>query len=111
MAGLKSHDHHILIQQVLPAACRNLLSRGVRETIIRLGNLFEKICSKVIRVASIPALKTYAAETFCLLEIHFPPGFFDVMTHLIIHLVEELKVCAQFIHVGAIVSSAISVGL
>ena len=95
LAGLKSHDHHVLVQQILPAACRNLLGRGVRETIIRLGNLFERICAKVIRVSSIPALKTYAAETLCLLEIHFPPGFFDVMTHLVIHLVEELEVCGS----------------
>ena len=28
-----------------------------------------------------------------LLEIHFPPSFFDVMTHLVYHLVDELDVC------------------
>jgi len=26
-------------------------------------------------------------------EIWFPPGFFDMMTHLIIHLVDELEIC------------------
>lgn len=93
LAGLKSHDHHILIEQILPAAVRTLLSRGVRETIIRLGNLFQRICSKTIKVDSIPALRTYAAETICLLKIHFPPGFFDIMTHLVIHLVDELEIC------------------
>lgn len=93
LAGLKSHDHHVLIEQILPAAVRTLLSRGVRETIIRLGNLFQRICSKTIRVDSIPDLRQYAAETLCLLEIHFPPGFFDIMTHLIIHLVDELEIC------------------
>lgn len=93
LAGLKSHDHHILIQQILPASVRNLLSRGVRETIIRVGNLFQRICAKTIKVDSIPALRTYAAETLCLIEIHFPPGFFDIMTHLVIHLVGELEIC------------------
>lgn len=93
LAGLKSHDHHVMIEQILPAAVRTLLSRGVRETIIRLGNLFQRICSKTIRVDSIPELRKFAAETLCLLEIHFPPGFFDIMTHLIIHLVDELEIC------------------
>jgi hypothetical protein len=38
-------------------------------------------------------LKTFAAETLCLLELCFPPRFFDVMTHLVVHLVEELDIC------------------
>lgn len=42
---------------------------------------------------SIPALRIYAAETLCLLKTHFPSGFFDIMTHLIIDLVDELKIC------------------
>jgi hypothetical protein len=28
-----------------------------------------------------------------LLEIHFPPSFFDIMTHLLYHLVDELDMC------------------
>jgi hypothetical protein len=36
---------------------------------------------------------TYAAETLCLLEVWLPPAFFDIMTHLPIHLVEELDIC------------------
>ena len=93
LLGLKSHDHHILIQQILPAAIRNSLTRGVRETIIRLGNLFQRICAKVIRTSEIQPLRTCASEVLCLLEINFPPGFFDIMTHLVIHLVDELELC------------------
>ncbi|XP_074359908.1 uncharacterized protein LOC141700032 [Apium graveolens] len=32
-------------------------------------------------------------ETLCQLEKHFPPSFFDVMIHLSIHLVREVKLC------------------
>ena len=46
--GLKSHDHHVLLQQLLPAMIRNSLTSGVRETIIRLGNIFQRIYAKVI---------------------------------------------------------------
>lgn len=87
--GLKSHDHHVLLQQILPAAIWNSLTRSVRETIIRLANLFQRICSKVIQTSEIPALRTLSAEVLCLLEINFPPGFFNIMTHLIVHLVDK----------------------
>ena len=39
LAGLKSHDHHCLIQQILPAAVRNMLDPGVRETNFEVGEL------------------------------------------------------------------------
>lgn len=92
---LKSHDHHILLQQILPAAIRGSLSRGVRETIVRLGNLFQRICAKVIRTSEIATLRISAAEVLCLLELNFPPGFFDIMTHLVVHLVDELEICGH----------------
>lgn len=38
-------------------------------------------------------LKTFATETLCLLECCFPPRFFDVMTYLVVNLVEELNIC------------------
>ncbi len=33
------------------------------------------------------------AIALALLEQEFPPSFFEVVTHLLIHLVEELKLC------------------
>ena len=91
--GLKSLDHHVLVQQILPATVRSLLSRGVRETIVRLGNFFQRLCAKVVWISEIEALRIHAAEVLCLVEINFPPGFFDIMTHLLIHLVDELEMC------------------
>jgi hypothetical protein len=32
-------------------------------------------------------------KKICLFEIWFPSKFFDMMTHLIIHLVDEIKIC------------------
>ncbi len=34
------------------------------------------------------------ALTLVLLEWEFPPSFFDVMTHLLVHLVEEMELCS-----------------
>jgi hypothetical protein len=38
-------------------------------------------------------LKQDVALTLVLLEQEFPPSFFDIMTHLIIQLVEEVELC------------------
>lgn len=90
LQGLKSHDHHIILQDILPASIRGLLHPGVRDAIIRLGNCLKKICTKAVDPSSIQSLQQYVAETMCILEVWFPPAFFDVMPHLLLHLVEEL---------------------
>ncbi len=38
-------------------------------------------------------LKHDVALTLVLLEWEFPPSYFDVMTHLLVHLVEQLELC------------------
>ena len=91
LQGLKSHDHHVLIQDILPACIRGYLHPGARDAVIRLGHCFKQICTKVVNPADMAPLQQYVAETMCLLEIWFPPAFFDTMEHLILHLVEELK--------------------
>ena len=46
--GLKSHDCHILIQQLLPVAIRGLMSKGPRDVITKLCRFFNYICQHVI---------------------------------------------------------------
>jgi len=48
LVGLKSHDCHVLIQQLLPVAIRGILQKNVRQTIARLCSFFSSICCKVI---------------------------------------------------------------
>ena len=43
-------------------------------------------------------LREDTAITLCMIEKEFPPAFFDVMTHLLVHLVEELDICGP-VHV------------
>ena len=38
-------------------------------------------------------LQADVIETMCRFEMYFPPSFFDIMPHLIIHLVREIKLC------------------
>lgn len=55
--GLKSHDHHVLLQDILPAAVRHMLPPGPRLALIRLGSLFQQICSKVVNPADMENFK------------------------------------------------------
>jgi hypothetical protein len=55
--------------------------------------MFQWICTKVVVPYEIGPLRTYVAKTLCMLEIWFPPSFFDLMTHLLVHIVDELEIC------------------
>ena len=90
---MKSHDCHVLMQQLLPVALRAVLDKPVRVAVIRLCLFFTEICSKTIDVSRLPKIQSDIVETLCLLEMYFPPSFFDIMVHLSIHLVREVELC------------------
>ena len=91
--GMKSHDCHVLMTQMLPIAIRNILPIKVRETIMRLCYFFNTIAQKVIDPEGLDALQDEVVMTLCHLEMYFPPSFFDIMVHLIVHVVWEIKMC------------------
>ncbi len=91
--GLKSHDYHVLMQQIMPLALRGLLQPGPRMAVMRISKVFRRICHSVWNPLEIEALRADVARSMALLEIHFPPSFFDIMTHLLYHLVDELDIC------------------
>ncbi|KAJ4718934.1 Transposon protein, putative, CACTA, En/Spm sub-class [Melia azedarach] len=93
LQGLKSHDCHILMQQLFPLAIRSILPRHVRYAIIRLCFFFNALCSTVIDAAKLDDMERDIAETLSLFEKIFIPSFFDIMVHLTIHLVHEVRLC------------------
>ena len=93
MNGLKSNDCHVLMQQLLPFAIKGVLHVKVRKTIISLCHFFNELCSKVVEVGKLGKLQSDIVVTLCLLEKYFPPSFFDVMIHLMVHLVREVRLC------------------
>ena len=89
--GLKSHDNHILMQQLLTIALHGLLLASITRPLIKLSCFFREICSKMLKVSNIENLEKDIAVMLCELEKIFPPSFFMVMVHLVIHLVTEAK--------------------
>ena len=92
ISGMKSHDNHILMQQLFPIAIRESLPPKVSKSLIDLSCFFREICSKVLNVEELGALKKRIAVTLCELERIFHPSFFTVMVHLVMHLASETKV-------------------
>jgi len=89
LIGLKTHDCHILIQQLFPIAIRGLLSKNVTEVLFELCSCFRELCAKVLYPDKLLHLEAQIKLTLCHLEMIYHPGFFTIMVHLIIHLVEE----------------------
>ncbi|XP_078154143.1 uncharacterized protein LOC144549298 [Carex rostrata] len=89
----KSHDYHVLMTHMIPVAIRGILPKPVRQAITKLCFFFNAINSKVIDPLKLDALQKEVVVTLCHLEMYFPPSFFDVMVHLVVHLVREIKIC------------------
>jgi hypothetical protein len=64
-----------------------------RIAIILLSRIFRRICAKVLVPTNMGTLREDASITMCMLEMTMPPSFFDIMVHLILHLVDELDMC------------------
>ncbi|XP_062113418.1 uncharacterized protein LOC133824536 [Humulus lupulus] len=89
--GLKSHDCHILLQRLLPIGLRPYLKKKVMDVIVELSLFFKKLCARTLYVKDLKELEKGVVLTLCKLESIFPPAFFDVMIHLMVHLPLEAK--------------------
>jgi rubrerythrin len=89
LVGLKSHDHHILMQRLLPIGVRVGLPENVSSAIINLCTFFKKICARSIDLEDMRKTQKDVVKILCNLELIFPPAFFDIMVHLVLHLPEE----------------------
>ncbi|XP_052876953.1 uncharacterized protein LOC128283575 [Gossypium arboreum] len=65
------------------------MSKKVTSCIIELSNIMKAICSKVLNVEELEKVQDRASLTLCNLKKIFPPSFFTIMVHIIIHLPRE----------------------
>jgi hypothetical protein len=71
--NLKAHDCHMLMTRLLPVALRGVLPEKLRLALVKLCAFLKAISQKAIDLA-------------------FPPSSFDIMTHLLVHLVKEITI-------------------
>ncbi|XP_074336479.1 uncharacterized protein LOC141673626 [Apium graveolens] len=93
LVGMKSHDCHVFMQHLLPIAIQGILPKHVRVVITKLCYFFNAINSKVIDPMTLDKLQADIIVTLCEFEMYFLHSFFDIMVHLVMYLVREIKIC------------------
>jgi hypothetical protein len=97
--GVKSHDYHVLLTQMIAVEIQNILPVNVREDIMNFYFLFNAIGQKVLSEEALKSLEKRHYETLCFLEVCFPPAFFDINAHFTTHLIKEIKLLRPvFLH-------------
>ncbi|KAL5573450.1 hypothetical protein UlMin_023047 [Ulmus minor] len=89
LLGLKSHDCHVIMQRLLPVGCRSLVNKNIWSTIVELCTFFKQLCASIVNVSDMVEAQNQLVLILCKLERIFPPAFFDIMIHLVLHLPEE----------------------
>ena len=80
-----------MMHYLLGVAMRKTLPKAVATVLIKLGDFFRSICSKVMKLQDLDQLQKEIVDILCRLEMIFIPNFFYIMVHLTIHLVDEIK--------------------
>jgi hypothetical protein len=88
--GVKSHDYHVLLTQMIVIGIQNILPVNVREAIMKFCFFFNAIDQKVLSEEALESLEKRQYETLCFLEIYFPPAFFNVSVNFTAHLIKEI---------------------
>lgn len=91
MTNYNSHDCHVMLTVFLPIVIRAIRPEYVKMVITQMSYFFNRITQKVIDEADLLALKEFIAETLCQLEMCFPPSYFDIMPHLMMHMVDQIQ--------------------
>jgi hypothetical protein len=94
LRGLKTHDYHFIIENILPIVVNiSILANGPRLEIIRLGLILKRMSLHVLDPSNFVSLRQEVVEVLCLLEHEFPPTIFNILMHILIHIEYELDNC------------------
>jgi hypothetical protein len=97
--NLKARDYHMLMTQLLLVALRGVLPEKVRLALVKLCALLNAISQKAIDLRNLVKLQNDVVQCLVGFELAFPPSFFNIMTHLLVHLVKEITILGPvFLH-------------
>jgi hypothetical protein len=76
-----------MLTTFLPIAIRAINPLFLKMTITRLCYFFNIISQKVNDRDELASLQEFAVERISQFEMCFPPSFFDIVVHLVVHFV------------------------
>ena len=92
MSGYNTHDCHVMLGLLLAIAVRGIKHSFLKMVITRMCHFFNVISKKVIDPEELNELRKQMRETMCQLEMCFPPSYFDIMEHYMIHIADQIFV-------------------
>ena len=97
--NLKAHDCHMLMTQLLPIVLRGVPPENVRLALVKLCAFLNAITQKAVDPSNLVKLQNDVVQCLVSCELAFPPSFFDIMTHLLVHIVKEITILGPiFLH-------------
>ena len=86
----RAHDCHVMLTVFLSITIRAIKPEFLKMAITRMCYFFSKISQKTISKQELSDLHEFVVETQNQLEMCLPPAFFDIMPHLMIHMVHQI---------------------
>ncbi|XP_047251124.1 uncharacterized protein LOC107840432 isoform X2 [Capsicum annuum] len=88
--GMKSHDCHVFMETLLPIAFSSLPER-IWKPMTEISLFFKDLCSSTLTEENLIRMERNIPIIMNMLEKILPPGFWDVMENLPMHLVHEAR--------------------
>jgi hypothetical protein len=92
LSGVKSHDYHIFMERLLSVMFRGYMDDDVWTALAELSHFYIQLCAKEIKKDMMEKLEDEIPVLLCKLEKIFPPGWFNPMQYLLVHLPYEAKI-------------------
>ena len=90
LTSFNAHDCHVMLIVFLPIVIRAIGPEYMKMAITRMSYFFNCITQKVVDEAELAGQKQCITETLYQLEMCFPLSFFDIMPHLMMHMVDQI---------------------
>ena len=79
LSNLKSHDGHLLMQDILLLALRSSMSKQLVTVVFQLSSFFKALCSKVLDPQELDQLQSQVVLTLCQMKKIFSPKFLRLL--------------------------------
>jgi hypothetical protein len=89
---LKSHDYHIIIERLILVMFCGYFNADLWKIFAKLSHFYRQICSKQVSKVMKHKLEKKISVLVCKMEKISPPGWFNAMQHLLVHLPWEARV-------------------
>jgi len=91
LTNYNTHDCHVMLTTSLPIAIRAINPVFLKIAVTQLCYFFNKVTQKVIDRDKLESLQEFTLERVSQFEMCFPQLFFDIMVHLVVHLVPQIQ--------------------